>query len=51
MNRNSVKHAYFTLGLLLSIVVIGSIGYSLLGFTTSEAIYQTIITITTVGFE
>ena len=51
MNRNSVRHAYFTLGLLLSIVVIGSIGYSLLGFTTSEAIYQTIITITTVGFE
>lgn len=31
--------------------MIGSIGYSLLGFTPSEAIYQTIITIATVGFE
>ncbi|RLD93550.1 MAG: potassium channel protein [Bacteroidetes bacterium] len=51
MKRNSVKHAYLTLGLLLSVVVIGTIGYSLLGFTTSEAIYQTIITIATVGFE
>jgi len=29
MKRNSVKHAYLTLGLLLSIVVIGIIGYSL----------------------
>ena len=51
MKRNSVKHAYLTLGLLLSVVVIGTIGYSLLGFTPSEAIYQTIITIATVGFE
>ncbi len=51
MKRNSVKHAYLTLGLLLSVVVIGTIGYSLLGFTPSEAVYQTIITIATVGFE
>lgn len=51
MKRNSVKHAYLTFGLLLSVVVIGTIGYSLLGFTPSEAIYQTIITIATVGFE
>ena len=51
MKRNSVKHAYLTLGLLLGVVVIGTIGYSLLGFTPSEAVYQTIITIATVGFE
>lgn len=51
MKRNSLRHAYFTFGLLLSIIVIGSVGYSLLGFTPSEAIYQTIITIATVGFE
>ena len=51
MKRNNLKHAYFTFGLLLSIVAIGTIGYSLLGFTPSEAIYQTIITIATVGFE
>ena len=51
MKNNSLKHAYFTLGLLITIVVIGSVGYSMLGYTTSEAIYQTIITIATVGFE
>lgn len=51
MKNNNLRHAYFTLGLLLSIVIIGSIGYSILGFTPSEAIYQTIITIATVGFE
>ncbi|MDF1576633.1 MAG: potassium channel protein [Bacteroidales bacterium] len=51
MKNKSLKHAYYTLGLLLSVLVIGSVGYSLLGFTTSEAIYQTIITMATVGFE
>jgi voltage-gated potassium channel len=51
MRNNKLRHAYYTLGLLISIVVIGSVGYSLLGFTPSEAIYQTIITIATVGFE
>ncbi len=42
MKNNSLKHAYFTLGLLISINVIGSVGYTMLGYTTSEAIYQTI---------
>jgi len=51
MNRNKLKHAYVTLALLISIIIIGSIGYYLLGFTPSEAIYQTIITMATVGFE
>lgn len=51
MKRNSLKHAYVTLGLLAGIIIIGSIGYSLLGFTPSEAVYQTIITMATVGFE
>ena len=51
MKRASLNHAYFTLGLLLSVIVIGIIGYSLLGYTPSEAVYQTIITIATVGFE
>ncbi len=51
MKRNSLKHAYVTLGLLISIIIIGSIGYFLLGFTPSEAVYQTIITMATVGFE
>ena len=51
MKRNNLRHAYFTGALLLSVIVIGIIGYSLLGFTLSEAVYQTIITIATVGFE
>lgn len=40
-----------TLGMLLSVLVIGITGYIMLGFTLSEAVYQTIITIATVGFE
>jgi len=51
MKNYNLRHAYFTLVLLMAVVVIGSIGYRILGFTTSEAIYQTIITIATVGFE
>ncbi len=51
MKNHNLRHAYFTLLLLLAVVLIGSIGYRILGFTISEAIYQTIITIATVGFE
>ena len=51
MKRNNLRHAYFTGALLLGVIVIGIIGYSMLGFTPSEAVYQTIITIATVGFE
>ena len=51
MKNKSLKHAYFTLGLVITVMIMGSVGYTLLGFTTSEAIYQTIITMATVGFE
>ncbi len=51
MKRNNLKHAYFTGALLISVIIIGTLGYSMLGFTPSEAIYQTIITMATVGFE
>lgn len=51
MKKKSLKHAYFTFGLLLSIIIIGSVGYSMLGYTPLEAFYQTVITIATVGFE
>jgi voltage-gated potassium channel len=51
MKRNNLKHAYFTGALLISVIGIGTLGYSMLGFTPSEAIYQTIITMATVGFE
>jgi len=51
MNKSNLRQGYLTLGLLISIVLIGTIGYSRLGYTMSEAFYQTIITIATVGFE
>ncbi len=51
MKRNSIKHAYYTLGLLITIIAIGTLGYRMLDYTLPEAFYQTIITIATVGFE
>jgi len=51
MKNKSLRHAFFTIGLVIALLIVGSLGYTLLGFTTSEAIYQTIITIATVGFE
>lgn len=51
MKRTNFKQAYLALGLLFGIILIGTIGYSLLGYTPSEAVYMTIITIATVGFE
>lgn len=51
MKRTNFKQAYLALGLLFSIIIIGTIGYSMLGYTPSEAVYMTIITIATVGFE
>lgn len=51
MKNKGIRHAYYTLGLLLFVVTAGATGYMILGFSFSEAIYQTIITIATVGFE
>ena len=52
MKNNSLRHAYYTLGLLLSVVVIGyNRLYDSWVIHLLEAIYQTIITIATVGFE
>lgn len=51
MKRTNTRQAFVTVTLLLSIIIIGTIGYVLLGFTPSEAVYQTIITMATVGFE
>lgn len=38
------------LGLLLAVIVVGTIGYLLLGFGAVDAIYQTVTTVSTVGF-
>jgi voltage-gated potassium channel len=51
MKKNSLRHAYLTLSLLVSVIIMGIVGYMVLGYTPSEAVYQTIITIATVGFE
>jgi voltage-gated potassium channel len=42
----------FRVGILLLIVIliVGTIGYRLLGLSVSEAIYQTVITVSTVGY-
>jgi len=51
MKSNNLKHAYFTGFSLIIVIIIGTVGYYLLGFTPSEAVYQTIIAMATVGFE
>jgi voltage-gated potassium channel len=47
-NLNSVIAAVI---LLLAVLLVGVIGYRILGFTMMEAFFQTIITISTVGFK
>ena len=51
MKHKGIRHAYYTLGLLIAIIAIGTLGYRMLEYTLPEAFYQTIITIATVGFE
>jgi voltage-gated potassium channel len=50
MVRRSWRHVALGIALLALIVVIGTIGYMLLGFGGLDATYQTVTTITTVGF-
>ncbi|MCG8698176.1 MAG: ion channel [Bacteroidales bacterium] len=51
MNNYNLKGAYIALGLLLSIVSIGVMGYILIEeYTFTQAFFMTIITIATVGF-
>ena len=38
------------LGALLAVIVFGTVGYIVLGFTPLEAMYQTVTTVATVGF-
>ena len=44
------RRVWFGIGLLSAITVIGTLGYVLLGFSVLDALYQTITTISTVGF-
>ncbi len=51
MVRETFRDAYYALGLLLSTIAIGVVGYMLIeGFTFTDAVFMTIITIATVGF-
>jgi voltage-gated potassium channel len=44
------RHLVLGLAALAGVVVVGTIGYVLLGFGALDAVYQTVTTITTVGF-
>ena len=51
MDRSSLNRMLFALGLLVSISVIGVIGFVLIeGYDPVQALYMTIITMSTVGF-
>ncbi|HWG63044.1 MAG TPA: potassium channel protein [Streptosporangiaceae bacterium] len=45
-----VRRIQFALLALFAVVVAGSIGYVVLGYSVLDAVYQTVTTITTVGF-
>ncbi len=49
--NKSLTSAYTAFGLLFLMIIIGIIGYRIQKFTLVEAIYQTVITIATVGFK
>jgi len=48
--RDPFRRVWIALGALASVIVVGTIGYLLLGFRFLDAIFQTISTITTLGF-
>lgn len=47
---SSLRRIETALAGLVVIIVVGSVGYMLLGFTVLEAVYQTVTTVATVGF-
>jgi voltage-gated potassium channel len=47
---STVRRIQFALLALLGVLVAGSIGYVVLGFSLLDAVYQTVTTVTTVGF-
>ena len=44
------RHVRLGLGLLVTVMALGTIGYVAFGFTVLEGLYQTVTTVTTVGF-
>jgi voltage-gated potassium channel len=49
-NAPEWRRLYFGLAALATVVVVGTIGYVLLGFGALDAMYQTVTTVATVGF-
>lgn len=49
--NKSIRTVHIAFTLLLAIIAVGVTGYSLLGFTFTEAFFMTVITIATVGFK
>lgn len=49
-SRDPVGRLYVALGLLSLVILVGSVGYWMLGLTPLDAVYMTVITITTVGY-
>jgi voltage-gated potassium channel len=47
---SNVRRIQLAVGLVLFVIVAGSIGYMVLGFGVLDAVYQTVTTISTVGF-
>src|SRR6266699_425172 len=47
---SNVRRIQLALGLVLGVILAGTIGYVVLGFGVLDAVYQTVTTITTVGF-
>jgi voltage-gated potassium channel len=47
---NDWRRLRLALTVLACVMVVGTVGYLLLGFTLLEAVYQTVTTVTTVGF-
>lgn len=47
---NQWRRLWLGLALLLAVVVVGTIGYVVLGFGVLDALYQTVTTVATVGF-
>lgn len=49
-SRDPVRRLYLALGLLAAVIVAGWFGYLLLGLAPLDALYMTVITVTTVGY-
>ncbi len=50
MSANPFRRVQIGLAALALVVVVGTVGYVILGFSVLEALYQTVVTVSTVGY-